>query len=136
MQRPCFVTSRGGRARGLCAFLVCFWLCRVLVATLGILVASCRTFHWRAGSLVAPRYLGSSSQTRNRTSVPCLARRILNYWITREDSVFFYKSTDPTQQASVFMQNFFMLHLPLLYFYLITIQRRLILYFLSYLFRQ
>ena len=103
MQRPYFVTSRGGRARGLCAFFVYFWLCRVLVATLGIFVASCRTFHWCAGSLVAPRYLGSSSQTRNRTSVLCLTRQILNRWITREGSVFFYKSTDGNDVAATYV---------------------------------
>ena len=33
--------------------------------------------------LVAPWHVGSS-QTRNRTSVPFIARQVLNHWITRE----------------------------------------------------
>ena len=33
--------------------------------------------------LVAPRHVGSS-QTRDGTGVPCIARRILNLWTTRE----------------------------------------------------
>ena len=37
---------------------------------------------WHTG-LVAPRHVGSS-QTRNRTHVPCIDRWILNPWITRE----------------------------------------------------
>ena len=36
--------------------------------------------------LVAPRHLRivGSSQTRDRTHVPCIGRRILNHWATRE----------------------------------------------------
>ena len=37
---------------------------------------------WRTG-LVAPRHVGSS-QTRARTRVPCIGRRILNHCATRE----------------------------------------------------
>ena len=37
---------------------------------------------WRTG-LVAPRHVGSS-QTRDRTYVPCISRQILNHWTTRE----------------------------------------------------
>ena len=33
--------------------------------------------------LVAPRHVGSS-RTRARTPVPCIGRRILNHWTTRE----------------------------------------------------
>ena len=33
--------------------------------------------------LVAPQRVGSS-QTRDRTHVPCIGREILNYWTTRE----------------------------------------------------
>ena len=33
--------------------------------------------------LVAPWHVGSS-RTRDRTSIPCIARRILNSWTTRE----------------------------------------------------
>ena len=33
--------------------------------------------------LVAPRHVGSS-QTRDRTRVPCIGRWILNHWATRE----------------------------------------------------
>ena len=36
--------------------------------------------------LVAPQHMGSSS-TRDRTSVPCIARGILNHWTTREAQV-------------------------------------------------
>ena len=44
---------------------------------------------WHIGSvvvahgLVAPRHVGSS-QTRDRTGVPCIARQIPNHWTTRE----------------------------------------------------
>ena len=34
-------------------------------------------------SLVAPRHVGSS-RTRDQTSIPCIARQILNHWTTRE----------------------------------------------------
>ena len=37
---------------------------------------------WLTG-LVVPRHVGSS-QTRARTRVPCIGRRILNHWATRE----------------------------------------------------
>ena len=37
---------------------------------------------WRTG-FVAPWHVGSS-QTRDRTHVPCLGRWILNHWTTRE----------------------------------------------------
>ena len=33
--------------------------------------------------LVAPLHVGSS-WTRDRTGVPCIARQVLNHWITRE----------------------------------------------------
>ena len=33
--------------------------------------------------LTAPRHVGSS-QTRDRTLVPCIVRQILNHWTTRE----------------------------------------------------
>ena len=39
--------------------------------------------------LVAPRHVGSS-QTRARTRVPCIGRRILNHCTTRETSVVFF----------------------------------------------
>ena len=44
---------------------------------------------WQTGSvvvalgLVAPQQVGSS-QTRDRTHVPCIGRQILNRWTTRE----------------------------------------------------
>ena len=51
---------------------------------------------WRTG-LVAPQHVGSS-QTRDRTHVPCIGRRILNHCATREVptiplffSFFFFK---------------------------------------------
>ena len=37
---------------------------------------------WRTGS-VAPKHV-ESSQTRDRTYVPCISRQILNHWTTRE----------------------------------------------------
>ena len=37
---------------------------------------------WRTGS-APPQHVGSS-QTRDRTRVPCIARWILNHWTTRE----------------------------------------------------
>ena len=37
---------------------------------------------WHSG-LAPPRLVGSS-QTRDRTRVPCIGRRILNQWTTRE----------------------------------------------------
>ena len=48
---------------------------------------------WRTG-LVAPRHVGSS-QTRARTCVPCIGRRILNRCVTREahDTPFLDLST-------------------------------------------
>ena len=48
---------------------------------------------WRTG-LVAPRHVGSS-QTRARTRVPCIGRRILNHCATREAHVlcFVYPTT-------------------------------------------
>ena len=52
-----------------------------LVAEHGLLGAQAQWL-WHTG-LVALRHVGSS-QTRNQTSVPCIARWILNYWITRE----------------------------------------------------
>ena len=47
--------------------------------------SSCSTraqYLWLTG-LVAPRHVGSS-QTRTRTRVPCIGRRILNHCATRE----------------------------------------------------
>ena len=44
---------------------------------------------WLTGP-VAPRHVGSS-QTRARTSVPCLGRRTLNHCATREALVFYFK---------------------------------------------
>ena len=41
---------------------------------------------WRKG-LVAPRHVGSS-QTRDRTRVPCIGRRILNHCTTKEAYLF------------------------------------------------
>ena len=37
---------------------------------------------WYMG-LAAPQHVGSS-QTRDRTDAPCIARRILNHWTIRE----------------------------------------------------
>ena len=87
-----------------------FWLCWVFVAKCGLslVVMSGATLHccvqtshsggpsccraqalgswaqwlWRTG-FVAPWHVGSS-QTRDRTHVPCLGRWILNHWTTRE----------------------------------------------------
>ena len=42
---------------------------------------------WLMG-LVAPRHVGSS-QTRARTRVPCIGRRILNHCTTREAQALF-----------------------------------------------
>ena len=47
--------------------------------------SSCSTraqWLWRTG-FVAPQHVGSS-WTRDRTHVPCIGRRILNHWATRE----------------------------------------------------
>ena len=44
---------------------------------------------WRMG-LVDPRHVGSS-RIRDRTHVPCIGRRILNQWTTREVPVTFNK---------------------------------------------
>ena len=43
---------------------------------------------WRTG-LVAPRHVGSS-QTRARTSVPCIGRQILNHCATREAQLHYF----------------------------------------------
>ena len=70
-----------------------FWLHWVFVAVCGFLVL------WSTGSrdlgsvvvakdLVAPKHMGSS-QTRNRTNVPCIGRRILNHCATREGLLTF-----------------------------------------------
>ena len=45
---------------------------------------------WLTGP-VAPRHVGSS-QTRARTRVPCIGRRIPNHCPTREARVFFFKT--------------------------------------------
>ena len=45
-------------------------------------VATPASVFWCTG-LIALRHVGSS-QTRGRTSVPCIARQILNHWTTRE----------------------------------------------------
>ena len=34
--------------------------------------------------LVAPRHVGSSQRTRDRTHAPCIGRRILNHWKLQE----------------------------------------------------
>ena len=44
---------------------------------------------WHTG-LVAPQHVGSS-QTRARTYVSCIGRRILNHCVTREALHFFFK---------------------------------------------
>ena len=43
-----------------------------------------------ACGLVNPRHVGSS-QTRGRTHVPCIGRRILNHWTTREVPACMFK---------------------------------------------
>ena len=79
------------------------WLCRVLVAAHGIfaaahglLIAVCRLLvavHRLSGcgmralertGLVSPRPVGSQFPTKDQTRVPCIGRRVLNHWITRE----------------------------------------------------
>ena len=40
--------------------------------------------HNRGMSLVAPWHMGLSYPTRDQTHDPCIARRILNHWTTRE----------------------------------------------------
>ena len=49
-----------------------------------------------ACGLVNPRHVGSS-QTRDRTHVPCIGRRILNYWTTREVPACMFKNTFSTK---------------------------------------
>ena len=49
---------------------------------------------------VAQQHVGSS-WTRDDTTVPCTARRILNYWTTREASELFLKT--PKGKASLTM---------------------------------
>ena len=46
---------------------------------------------WRRG-FIAPRPLGSS-RNRDWTSVPCIARRILNCWSTRETRLSIFESS-------------------------------------------
>ena len=38
--------------------------------------------------LVVPRHVGLSTQTRDRTRVPCIGRKIPNHWTTREAPQF------------------------------------------------
>ena len=47
---------------------------------------------WHTGS-IAPRHV-RSSQTRGRTRVPCIGRRILNHWTTREVPIIFLNQCD------------------------------------------
>ena len=80
-----------------------FWLpwvftavCRLLVvsrelfvvAVHGLLIAvACLVVEhglWSVGSVVVLHQLVGSSWTRNRISVPCTNRRIVNHWATRE----------------------------------------------------
>ena len=67
-------------------FFIYFWLHWVFIAEHGLLtvVASLtvETGSRRTG-LAALKHVGSS-QTRDWTHVPCIARRILNHWTTRE----------------------------------------------------
>ena len=49
-----------------------------------------------ACGLVNPRHMGSS-QTRCRTHIPCVGRRILNHWTTREVPVCVFKDTFSTK---------------------------------------
>ena len=58
---------------------------------------------WSAQALVVvacdfvnPRHVGSS-QTRGRTHVPCIGRRILNHWTTREVPACMFKDTFSTK---------------------------------------
>ena len=63
-------------------FIYSFGCVRVLVAAHRIF--NCVIFSlWRI-SVVALRHVGTSSLTRDRTHVLCIARQILNHWITRE----------------------------------------------------
>ena len=63
---------------------------------------------WRSGSAVGalglscPQHVGSS-QTRERTCVPCIGKWILNHWTTRErpPSV----PSDSSHQLPVAMEN-------------------------------
>ena len=77
---------------------------RALGAWASVVVACALQQLWLAGSrvqaqqlwptgLVAPRHVGSS-QTRARTCVPCIGRRILNHCATREvlKTVIFLKN--------------------------------------------
>ena len=73
---------------------------------------------WRTG-LVAPQHVGSS-QTRARTHVPCVDRRILNHCATREaqhiwyylNTLFYYFSKD-----SIIISNFSLSFFIFYYFY-------------------
>ena len=44
--------------------------------------------------LIAPQHVGSS-WTKDRTCVPCIGRRILNHWTTREALSPIFKSQVP-----------------------------------------
>ena len=65
-----------------------FWLHRV--AAWGIFLASCRIFRCSAWILCGAQAWSLqgtwdlSSSARDRTLIPCIARRILNHWATRE----------------------------------------------------
>ena len=65
------VAMRGGYSSLWCAVFSLWWL--LLLQSMG---SSCV-------GLVAPRHMGSS-QTGDRTRVPCIGRRILNHCTTRE----------------------------------------------------
>ena len=65
-----------------------WWL--LLLHSMGYRVRGLQ-YLWYMGSVAAvhrlcsPRHVGSS-WTRDQTSVPCIGRRILNHWATREVS--------------------------------------------------
>ena len=80
--------------------LICFWLCWVFVAALQafssydeLLFLSTgsrvRTQQLQHISLIVLRHEGSS-WTRKLIHVPCIGRRILNYWTTREVPFSFF----------------------------------------------
>ena len=56
---------------------------------------------WRTG-LLAPQYAGSS-QTRDQTSVPCIARCVLNHWTAKEAPLlsYFSVSLEPSQRREM-----------------------------------
>ena len=79
---------------------------------------------WRTG-LVAPRHV-RSSQTRARTRVPCIGRRILNHCATREALEGRFLTTGPPgkSQEGIFFKSFVIPALIFLHFVALSVRKQ------------